>query len=241
MSQRIHFEGSNEIGAYARLTSAYCLVGRSNTRHFYSNFQERLSIPLVETTINSIKTVGSLCIGNKNGLLVPATTTDQELQHIRNSLPERVIVRRISERLNALGNTVVCNDSVALIHAELEKETEEAISDVLGVTVYRQNIGNEPLVGSFAVLNNQGLLVHPHTTTEELNELSAMLEVQVLAGTVNQGSGVIGGGLVANDWMAFVGYTTTNTEITVIENVFNLVEGADEEARKKAIIEGIVK
>ena len=26
-------------------------------------------------------------VGNKNGLLVPATTTDQELQHLRNSLP----------------------------------------------------------------------------------------------------------------------------------------------------------
>lgn len=29
--------------------------------------------------------------GNKRGLMVPSTTTDQELQHIRNSLPDAYV------------------------------------------------------------------------------------------------------------------------------------------------------
>ena len=29
-------------------------------------------------------------MGNKNGLLVPTSTTDKELQHLRNSLPDSV-------------------------------------------------------------------------------------------------------------------------------------------------------
>jgi len=60
-------------------------------------------------------------IANKNGLLVPNTTTDTELQHIRNSLPDNVKMQRVEERLSALGNVIACNDYVALVHPDLDK------------------------------------------------------------------------------------------------------------------------
>ena len=60
-------------------------------------------------------------LGNKNGLLLPNTCTDQEMQHIRNSLPDEVVVQRIDERLSALGNTIVANDYVSLIHTDLDR------------------------------------------------------------------------------------------------------------------------
>ena len=41
---------------------------------------------------------------NRHGLLLPNSTTDQELQHIRNSLPDSVKIQRVEERLSALGN-----------------------------------------------------------------------------------------------------------------------------------------
>jgi hypothetical protein len=44
-----------------------------------------------------------------------------ELQHLRNSLPDEVVVQRVEERLSALGNCVVCNDHVALIHTDLDR------------------------------------------------------------------------------------------------------------------------
>lgn len=59
--------------------------------------------------------------GNRHGLLVPISTTDQELQHIRNSLPDSVKVQRVEERLSALGNVIACNDYVALVHPDLDK------------------------------------------------------------------------------------------------------------------------
>lgn len=76
-------------------------------------------------------------LGNRRGLLVPSTTTDQELLHIRNSLPDGVVVQRVEERLSALGNCIVCNDYYALIHPDMDRETEDIIADVLGVEVFR--------------------------------------------------------------------------------------------------------
>ena len=44
-----------------------------------------------------------------------------EMLHIRNSLPDEVVVQRIDERLSALGNTIACNDYVALVHPDIDK------------------------------------------------------------------------------------------------------------------------
>ncbi|CAN0547917.1 unnamed protein product, partial [Ectocarpus sp. 8 AP-2014] len=63
-------------------------------------------------------------IGNKRGLLVPNTTTDQELQHLRNALPDSVVIQRVEERLSALGNCIVTNDHVALVHTDLDRVSE---------------------------------------------------------------------------------------------------------------------
>ena len=161
-------------------------------------------------------------LGNRRGLLVPSTCTDGELMHIRNALPDHVVVQRVEERLSALGNCVVCNDHVALIHTDLDRETEDIVSDVLGVEVFRQTVAGNALVGSYCKITNQGGLVHPKTTVEDLEELSSLFQIPLVAGTVNRGSEVIGAGCVVNDWSAFCGMDTTSTEISVIEGIFKL-------------------
>jgi len=160
--------------------------------------------------------------GNKNGLLLPSTTTDQELLHLRNSLPDSVRVRRVEEKLCALGNVIACNDHVALLHHELDKDTEALIKEVLGVETFRTSIAGNPLVGSYCVVTNNGALVHPKTSTADMDELSSLLQVPVAACTVNRGCDVLGAGLVANDWAAFCGSATTATEIAVIESALKL-------------------
>ncbi|CAD1478124.1 unnamed protein product, partial [Heterotrigona itama] len=235
MAVRVQFENNNEVGVFSKLTNSYCLVAIGGSENFYSVFEAELSetIPVVHASLGGCRIIGRLCVGktcnsrsNKNGLLVPNTTTDIELQHVRNSLPDKVKVQRIEERLSALGNVISCNDYVALVHPDLDRasiiETEEILADTLNVEVFRQTVASNVLVGSYSVLSNQGGLVHPKTSIQDQDELSSLLQVPLAAGTVNRGSDVIAAGMVVNDWVGFCGMDTTSTELSVIESVFKL-------------------
>ena len=111
LTRVLQFENSNEVGVFANLTNSYCLVAIGASENFYSIFESELAdlVPIARCTVAGTRIVGRLTAGNKNGLLVPTSTTDQELQHLRNTLPDKVAVERIEERLSALGNVVCCS------------------------------------------------------------------------------------------------------------------------------------
>jgi len=224
MAVRAQFEGSGEVGVFSRLTNSYCLVALGAAENFYSVFESELSkhIPVIHSTIGGTRIIGRLCVGNRHGLLVPSITTDQELQYLRNYLPDSVKVQKVEERLSALGNCIACNDYVALAHTDLDKETEEVIADTLKVDVFRATVAQNTLVGSYCVLSNQGGLVHARCPMQDMEELSQLIQVPLTAGTVNRGSDVVGAGVVANDWAAFTGMDSTATEVGVIETIFKL-------------------
>lgn len=129
MATRVSFENSSEVGVYARLTNKYALVSSGGSENFYSIFEEALGahIPVIHASIGHCKIIGRLIAGNSKGLLVPNITTDLELQHLRNSLPDTIKIQRVEERLSALGNVIAANDYVALVHPEIDQTTEEII------------------------------------------------------------------------------------------------------------------
>ena len=86
MATRIQFENSNDIGVFAKLTNA-----------FESNIGSH--IPVIHTSIGGTRIVGRLTCRNKNVLLFPNTTTDIELQYLKNNLPDNIVLKRVEERL----------------------------------------------------------------------------------------------------------------------------------------------
>jgi translation initiation factor 6 len=66
MAIRIQFENSNDVGVFAKLTNAYCLVSNAGSENFYSVFEADLGsrIPVIHTSIAGTRIVGRLTAGN---------------------------------------------------------------------------------------------------------------------------------------------------------------------------------
>ena len=73
------------------------------SENFYSAFQNEFdkTIPVVHASVGGCRIVGRMTVGNRHGLLVPNSTTDQELQvsYIDNVL-YRVVTRGTKFRSN---------------------------------------------------------------------------------------------------------------------------------------------
>ncbi|KAI5415715.1 eukaryotic translation initiation factor 6-2 isoform X1 [Lathyrus oleraceus] len=225
MAKRLLFNDTDHVGVFCKLTNTYCLVGEGSD-DFYSEVVAKFEdiIPVIKTSIAGTSWVGRYCIGNKNGLLLPHTTTPEEYQHIKRSLPHATVVRRIPEGLTCYARFIACNDHVAFAHTDLHQEVEELLNDVLKVEVFKPKKSCSFISGTYCALSNIGGLIHPNATTtkEVLDELSENLEVPFEAGTVNDGSETLFPGITVNDWTGFCGSTTTSAELHVINRVFKL-------------------
>jgi translation initiation factor 6 len=75
--------------------------------------------------------IESFAIGNFKGLLLSSTVKDQEIQFLCDNLPDNIIVRRIDDKDTVLGNSIICDDNIAIVNSEFDQITLETISAVL--------------------------------------------------------------------------------------------------------------
>jgi translation initiation factor 6 len=97
MAARCQFENLNDIGVFAKLTNAYCIVATGGSENFYSVFEAELAdkIPVFKASVAGTRLVGRTTVGNRNGLLVPNTCTDQVRHRIRHRFGSVLITQEI--------------------------------------------------------------------------------------------------------------------------------------------------
>jgi translation initiation factor 6 len=217
---RSSFFGDSNIGVFILATERYVILPKVRRMANKSLIERTLDVEVVEASIGESFIIGVLAAGNSKGLIVPEFTTDEEIEIIRRQLD--INIDRVPGKINALGNTVLVNDSTALVHPGFSDEAIKIIKKNLEVDVYRGSIAGSPLVGSIAVATNSGVLAHPLTDDKTLEWLSDKFKTPVGIGTVNCGNPYIKVGLVANTKGAIVGRETTGPEMFQIGQTLNL-------------------
>jgi translation initiation factor 6 len=215
--QRFDFAGSSNIGAFSRITDHWLIHSPSNeptTQGLATLFE----LAPISTTVSQSTLVGILTAGNKNGLLVPHTVFDEELEVLNQTLETPVL--SLDSKLTALGNLILTNDHAALVSPEFTPNDIQTIRDALNVEVEARTLAESDLVGSHCVVTNRGLLGHTDITDEELEWLADFFSVNVEVGTINCGVPYVSIGLLATRKAVAAGFETTGPELMRITEAF---------------------
>ncbi len=207
------------IGVFATCTDNIALVPPMTKLDICARIEKSLDVRVVETLVNGSVVVGALSRGNSNGFLFSYGTNTRELQKLTG-----VRIETLPDRLNAVGNIVLANDSVSLVHPELSDRAIEAISRTLNVEVYRGTIAGIKNVGMAGVVTNKGLLVHPRVTSSEREILEKIFELPVSIGTTNFGTQMLGSGILANSNGYLAGSETRGPELGRIEEALGFIK-----------------
>ena len=208
---RAALSGSSYVGVFARATDDCLLVRPDIEDDVLEEFEEELDVPAVATTVAGSGTVGSLAVGNENGLLVSERVRDRERDRIEDATDLHVV--ELPGRINAAGNVVLANDEGAYVHPDLTREAVQAVEAGLAVPVERGTLAGVRTVGTAAV-----------ATDEELDALEELFGAYADIGTVNYGGPLVGSGLVANSAGYVAGQETTGPELGRIEDALGYIE-----------------
>jgi len=207
------------IGVFATCTDNIALVPPMTKLDICARIEKSLDVRVVEILVNGSVVVGALSRGNSNGFLFSYGTNTRELQKLTG-----IKVETLPDRLNAVGNIVLANDSASLVHPELSDRAIEAISRTLNVEVYRGTIAGIKNVGMAGVVTNKGLLVHPRVTSSEREILEKIFELPVSIGTTNFGTQMLGSGVLANSNGYLAGSEARGPELGRIEEALGFIK-----------------
>jgi translation initiation factor 6 len=216
-------DGSAYIGVFATCTESVLLLPSHISERLTAEMERALKVKALRTSIAETSLVGCLSVGNSNGFIFSSYTLDSELRRVeeyarKEGLKEKIKRLPARDRMNAVGNIILANDTVALVHPQLSAKTVDVIKETLEVKVYKGTIGGLKTVGMAAVATNKGILAHNNATREELEFLEEIFELPVEIGSVNFGVPLIGAGLLANTKGYAVGDETTGAELGRIED-----------------------
>lgn len=210
------------MGVSIAATENLAIVPPNITQDMEDLIKESLDVETVKTPISGSNLAGALACGNSRGFVVSKFAFDREIQAIKE---KGVEVERIPDRLTAVGNIVLANDSGALVNPLLSDESVELITQILDVEVQRGSIANFKITGAAASASNKGVLLHPSANQEDIKLVENALNAPADVGTVNNGTSLVGACTVATSQGVIVSLNTTGPELARIEETFGFLEG----------------
>lgn len=221
MLKRLTLGGNPNLGVYVSATEEFAFVPPQTTDKEVAQFAETLEVDVIRLGVGGTRLVGSLLTANRHGIAVSDILTDLEAARLRKT---GLNVVGIDHALNAAGNMILVNDKGGLIGADYPRNLVARLEDVFDVEFVRGTLADLVTVGMAAEATDRGVLVHPKATAEEQATVRQALGVDVMPGTINHGTALIGAGLVANTKGAAIGSQTTGIEIGRIDEALGFLD-----------------
>jgi len=212
-------EDNNYVGVFISASDRTVIVPPLLNERQKKLMEETFQVPVITTTIGNTNLVGSLIAHNSHGAVVSNIINTNEFQY----LTKKMNLTILSEKNNALGNSMLVREDKALLSEYMSRKSERIIQNILDVETLRGTIAGQDNIGMAAVITENGLLCHPKITEDEKEIIDEFFAVKSTIGTVNFGIPLVGAGLCANSHGAIVGSRTTGVELNRIENTLDLI------------------
>ncbi len=127
---------------------------------------------------------------------------------------------------NINGNSYVgafssSSEDITLISRGVSTKDESIIRETLGTETFRISVSGSNLVGIYAVLNSNGILLPEMTYTEELKELNHLKD-KLRIGTLKSDMNALGNNILANDKIAIINPNFQKAEADAIADVLDV-------------------
>ena len=87
---------------------------------------------IMHVSIAGTRLIGPMAVMNNNGILLPATVSDDEIRILKQT---GLNVARLNSKFTAIGNLISANDKGAIVSNLFKGEADQNIKDILGVPI----------------------------------------------------------------------------------------------------------
>ncbi len=215
-----NFHGNPNVGLYGYANDAYCLLGRDIPHQQARAIEQVLKVPVHQISMCGTSLIGVFCAGNNHMLLVPSLAFHHELDALDKL---NIKFKVIKTKLTALGNNLLVNDHGCLANPEFSADTKKIIRQALGVSLKPGTIAGLETVGSAAILNKIGGVIHRDVEKAELRYVEDLFNTEFETGTVNMANPLIRSGVICNSHGFVVGDHSGGPEVNNIDHALGFL------------------
>lgn len=208
---------SSFLNIYSYCTEKICIVPNSILPKEEKKIEEILDVKVIKCHINRSSLIGVYLSGAGNKIVVEKNSIYPE--EIETLEKEGLKIKTLSNPDNAFGNLLAINSNYGFASPLILPEVVKDIQKFFNIPIEQKACAGLDLPGSSIYVNDYLFLINPRVELKEFNYIKKMFKVPGLAITTNYGDVFVGNDAVGNKNGLLVGQTTSNIEMTKIDDL----------------------